>query len=180
MRSKTAGVVLALAALASLAAAQRFPRPPASNDPRLTAPPPRPGADGAQERARLLFEAIVRDDPEHGLPFFMPREVFRQIKGVADPDRFYDRMLALFHRDVHALHQQLGPDAERAEFLRLELSRRRSWVRVREESNRLPYWAQRHNWLYFRVGDEERRFEVRTLNLWDGQWYLTHLSEFRH
>lgn len=177
---KASHLALALALFAGAAAGQRFPSPPASNDPRLTEPPPRPGAEGAQDRARLLFEAIQRDDPEHGLPFFMPREVFRQIKGVADPDRFYDRMLRLFHRDVHALHQQLGEDAARAEFVRLELSRRRSWVRVREESNRLPYWAQRHNWLYYRVGDEERRFEVRTLNLWDGEWYVTHLSEFRH
>ena len=112
--------------------------------------------------------------------FFMSREVFRQVKGVADPDRFYDRMLALFHRDVHALHEELGDDAERATFLRLELSRRRGWVVPRQESNRLPYWAQRHNWLYYQVGEEERRFEVRTMNSWDGQWFVTHLSEFRH
>lgn len=171
--------VLALGA-AGLATAQRFPRPPAHNDPRLTEPPPRPGADGAQERARQLFDAIKADDPEAGLVFFMTREVFRQIKGVSDPDRFYDRMLRLFHRDVHALHAELGEDAATAEFDRLELSRRRGWVEVRQESNRLPYWAQRHNWLYYRVGDEERRFEVRTMNAWDDEWYITHLSEFRN
>ncbi len=159
--------------------AQRFPRPPATNDPRLTEPPPRPGAGGAQERARLLFEAIKAGDHTLGLGFFMPREVFRQIKGVADPDRFYDRMLAMFERDVAELHEALGEDAERATFVRLELSRRRGWVGVRQESNRLPYWAQRHNTLVYRVGDEERTFEVRTLNAWDGEWYLTHLSEFR-
>ncbi len=113
------------------------------------------------------------------MAMFMSREVFRQIKGVADPDHFYDRMLALFTRDVAALHAELGEDAERAEFVRLELSRRRGWVEVRQESNRLPYWAQRHNWLYYRVGDDERRFEVRTMNAWDDEWYVTHLSEFR-
>ncbi|MEO0326110.1 MAG: hypothetical protein AAF447_24385 [Myxococcota bacterium] len=161
------------------APAQRFPRPPATNDPRLEEPPPRPSAEGAQERARQLFDAIKAGDPTLGLAFFMPREVFRQIKGVADPDRFYDRMLAMFERDVRELHEALGTDAERATFLRLELSRRRGWVGVREESNRLPYWAQRHNTLVYRVGDEERHFEVRTLNAWDGEWYLTHLSEFR-
>ncbi len=159
--------------------AQRFPPPPAHNDPRLQSPPPRPGIEAAQPRAQALFDAIVHDDPERGMGMFMSREVFRQIKGVADPDRFYDRMLRLFHRDVHALHEQLGEDAPTATFLRLELSRRRGWVEVRQESNRLPYWAQRHNWLYYRVGDDERRFEVRTMNAWADEWYITHLSEFR-
>ncbi|MEM9069595.1 MAG: hypothetical protein AAGE52_13870 [Myxococcota bacterium] len=173
-------IALALSfVLGTAVLAQRFPAPPAHNDPRQETPPPRPSAESAQERAEILFRAIVADDPEAGLPFFMAREVFRQIKGVADPDRFYDRMLRLFHRDVHALHAELGEDAERAEFVRLELSRRRGWVGLREESNRLPYWAQRHNWLYYRVGDEERRFKVRTMNSWDGEWYITHLSEFR-
>lgn len=172
-------VCFALLALSWVARAQDFPAPPASNDPTLQSAPARPGAEGAQERARQLFEAIKRDDPELGMAFFMSRDVFRQIKGVADPDRFYDRILSLFHRDVHALHEALGEDAERAEFVRLELSRRRGWVAVRQESNRLPYWAQRHNPLIYRVGDEERRFEVRTMNAWDGEWYVTHLSEFR-
>jgi len=56
---------------------------------------------------------------------------------------------------------------------------RRAWVRVREESNRLPYWAQRHNSIVYRVGTEERRIEVRTMIAWDDQWFITHLSEFR-
>lgn len=172
-------VVVSLLVVGLVASAQRFPPPPAGNDPSLETPPRRPGVDEAQERARQLFEAIKQDDPELGMSFFMSREVFRQIKGVADPDRFYDRMLRLFHRDVHALHEELGEDAERAEFVRLELSRRRGWVEVRQESNRLPYWAQRHNPFIYKVGDEERRFEVRTMNAWDGEWYVTHLSEFR-
>lgn len=172
-------LVVLLLAFSWVADAQSFPDPPASNDPSLESPPRRPGAEGAQDRARQLFEAIKQDDPELGMSFFMSREVFRQIKGVANPDRFYDRMLSLFHRDVHALHEELGEDAEGAEFVRLELSRRRGWVEVRQESNRLPYWAQRHNRLIYRVGEEERSFEVRTLNLWDGEWYVTHLSEFR-
>lgn len=181
MRTLTAALVLAaLVASTGLAQRRRFPPPPEHNDPRQETPPPRPSQESAQEGARQLFEAIVHDDPERGMPFFMSREVFRQVKGVADPDRFYDRMLALFHRDVHALHEELGDDAERATFLRLELSRRRGWVVPRQESNRLPYWAQRHNWLYYQVGEEERRFEVRTMNSWDGQWFVTHLSEFRH
>jgi len=165
--------------VAAPALAQRFPPPPEHNDPRLEEAPPRPSAESFEARARVLFEAIQRDDHEHGMPAFLDREVFRQIKGVSDPDRFYDRMLRLFERDVHALHEALGENPEDAEFVRFELSRRRGWVGLREESNRLPYWAQRHNWLYYRVGGEERRFEVRTMIAWDDEWFITHLSEFR-
>lgn len=180
MRSSILVLLLLLTVGLPTALGQRFPAPPAGNDPSLTEPPRRPNAEETQGRARTLFEAIKANDPEAGLVMFMPREVFRQIKGVSDPDRFYDRMLRLFHRDVAALHEELGEDAASAQFLRLELSRRRGWVGVREESNRLPYWAQRHNWLYYEVNGEERRFEVRTMNAWDGLWYITHLSEFRN
>ena len=83
---RTFVLALMLTSLAPAAGpAQRFPRPPASNDPRLTEPPPRPSAEGAQERARQLFEAIKAGDHTLGLPFFMPREVFRQIKGGRRP-----------------------------------------------------------------------------------------------
>ena len=163
-------------ALASLAFAQDI-EIPASNSPDLREAPPRPGPGNIDDKARTLFEAIKADDVEAGKSFFMSREVFRAIKGVADPDRFYDRMLALWERDIHALHAQIPADAE---YVRFEFSRRRGWVEVRQESNRLPYWAQRHNHIVYRVGDEERRFEVRTMNAWGDEWFITHLSEFRN
>jgi hypothetical protein len=46
-----------------------------------------------------------------------------------------------------------------------------------EESDRLPYWAQRHNHIVYRSGGQEARFEVRTMIAWDERWYITHLSE---
>ncbi len=165
-------------ALASLAFAQRIEIDvPESNRPDLEEAPRRPGPGNVDEKARALFEAIKADDVEAGKVFFMSREIFRAIKGVADPDRFYDRMLRLWERDIHALHEQIPAEAE---YVRFEFSRRRGWVEVRQESNRLPYWAQRHNHIVYRVGDEERRFEVRTMNAWGDEWLITHLSEFRH
>ena len=164
--------------VSSLALAQPIAIPvPESNRPGLEQAPPRPGLGNLDERARTLFAAIQADDVEAGKVLFMSREVFRAIKGVADPDRFYDRMLRLWERDVHALHAQIPAEAE---YVRFELSRRRGWVEVRQESNRLPYWAQRHNHVVYRVGDEERRFEVRTMIAWGDEWFITHLSEFRH
>ncbi|MDQ3031420.1 MAG: hypothetical protein M3Y87_03315 [Myxococcota bacterium] len=169
---------LALATTTSVVLAQDV-EIPAHNRAELTEAPPRPGRGDVDERARRLLDAIVANDPARAADFFLPREAFRAIKGISDPDALYDRIVRMYADDIAALHASLGPDAARAELVRFEFSRRRGWVRVREESNRLPYWAQRHNWLVYRVGTEERRIEVRTMIAWDDRWYITHLSEFR-
>ena len=174
-------LVLVALLVASFASAQRIEIPiPEGNRPDIEEAPRRPGPGNIDEKARTLFEAIKADDPEAAKGFFLPRDVFRAVKGIAEPDRLYDRIIRLYERDIHAIHEQLGDDRERAEYVRFEFSRRRGWVGLREESNRLPYWAQRHNHIVYRVGDEERRFEVRTMIAWDDEWFITHLSEFRH
>ena len=171
---------LSLTALSSSAGAQRIEIPvPEGNNPRLTEAPRRPGMGTLEEDCRVLFEAIKADNPEAGIGLFIPQDVFRAVKGISDPDALHARIVRMFERDVHELHAELGDDADEAEFVRFEFSRRRGWVEVRQESNRLPYWAQRHNWLIYRVGEEERRFEVRTMITWGDRWYITHLSEFR-
>lgn len=169
-------VLLALLALPALA--QPFEIPiPEGNRADLEEAPPRPGPGDVEARARVLFDAIVADDPSAARGFFLSREAFRAIKGIADPDSLYDRIVRMYEHDIHELHAQLPAGAE---FVRFEFSRRRGWVRLREESNRLPYWAQRHSWIVYRVGEREARFEVRTMIAWDGEWFITHLSEFRH
>lgn len=138
-------------------------------------PPPPPVGD-AERRAAELFEAIRRNEPARAMEFLLPREAFRAIKNASDPDRFWDRLRRLYERDIATLHTSL-PDLARAEFVRLELSRRKSWVERGEEANRLPYWSQRRNRLVYRVGSDERSLEIRTLISWEGQWFVTHLSE---
>ncbi|MFT5358485.1 MAG: hypothetical protein ACI9KE_005724 [Polyangiales bacterium] len=152
---------------------------PEGNRAGLESAPRRPGANNVEVDGRTLFEALKADSPEAGMGFFIPQDVFRAVKGISDPDALHARMIRLFERDVHELHAELGEDADDAEFVRFEFSRRRGWVGLREESNRLPYWAQRHNWLHYTVGEQERRFEVRTMISWGDHWYITHLSEFR-
>lgn len=174
-------LVLSVLAASVLGLAQDTPTPegnrvPEGNRADLREAPPRPGPGDVEERARVLLAAIVADDPARAMDFFLPREAFRAIKGIADPDGLYDRIVRLYERDIHALHAQVPADAE---LVRFEFSRRRGWVGLREESNRLPYWAQRHNTIVYRTGGEERSFEVRTMIAWDGRWYITHLSEFR-
>lgn len=169
-------LVLSVLAVSVLGLAQDTPIPE-GNRADLREAPPRPGPGDVEERARVLLAAIVADDPARAMEFLLPREAFRAIKGIADPDGLYDRIVRLYERDIHALHAQVPADAE---LVRFEFSRRRGWVGLREESNRLPYWAQRHNTIVYRTGGgEERSFEVRTMIAWDGRWYITHLSEFR-
>ncbi len=152
---------------------------PAENEARRSEdPPPRPSpGDAEEERARRLFDAVVHDEPERASDFFFPREAFAVVKAIADPDGYWKRLHGRYVRDIHALHAELG-DLSDAEFQRLEIIRRGGWVQVGEEGNALPYWVARHNRLYYRVGGEERSFEVRVVITWGDRWYITHLSEF--
>lgn len=135
----------------------------------------KPSAEGAQEGARSLFAAILRDDPALAEAFFFPREAFTQVKAMAKPERYWDKLHQRFHTDVHALHMQVPAGAE---FVRLELTPRGGYVKPGEEGNRLPYWAARHAWLHYRAGAQQRKLEVRVLISWQQRWYVIHLSEF--
>jgi hypothetical protein len=143
--------------------------------PALAATWPAPG--DLDVRARLLFEAVVRDDPAHAEPVFFPRDAFLKVKAMSNPGRYYDRLHARFAVDIHALHRAL-PDLAQASFERLVLVRRGGFVKPGEEGNHLPYWASRHAYLEYRLGKRLRRFEVRVLITWDERWYVIHLSDF--
>lgn len=140
-------------------------------------PPPRPSSEGVQEPARLLFRAIVEDQPALADAFFFPRDAFVLVKAMARPERYWERLHARFVADIHALHQRT-PDLARASFVRLELTARGGYVRPFEEGNKLSYWAARHAWLHYRVGDQPRKLEVRVLITWRDTWYVIHLDEF--
>jgi hypothetical protein len=144
---------------------------------KKTEPPPRPASEGAEAPARLLFEAIVQDQPARVESFFFPRDAFLLVKAMAHPERYWDKLHERFVADIHALHQRT-PDLARATFVRLELSARGGYVRPGEEGNRLPYWAARHALLHYRVGDQPRVLEVRVLITWKDVWYVIHLNEF--
>lgn len=150
---------------------------PPENRATLRVPPARPDEQTAQEAGRLLFEAIVRDDPAHAERAFFPREAFLRVKAMARPERYHERLRQRFALDIHALHRAL-PELVRARFERLALSTRGGWVRPGEEGNRLPYWASRHARLHYRVGESARSLEVRVLISWGTRWYVIHLSEF--
>ncbi len=172
------GGALALAALPSLVAAQAE-EIPEHNRASLTEPPPRPPIGLAASRAQTLLDAIVHDDPARADDFFLSRDAFRLIKAVPNPDPLWERLHSAYVHDIHTLHASTR-DLDAAQFAQLRFTGRRGWVAVREEANRLPYWAQRHSFLDYRVGGEDRHIEVRTMITWDDQWFITHLSEFHH
>lgn len=169
-------VALLASATAAVVAADP-PRVPAHNAATLRTPPPRPAIGDAEEKARRLFEAIRRDDPQSVVDFFLPREAFRLIKAIDNPDRRYDQLLRAYVEDIHELHRDLR-GLDRAVYERFELVRRGGWVPVGEEGNRLPYWVSRHSVMQYRVDGRPVRFEVRVLITWDDHWYVTHLNEF--
>jgi hypothetical protein len=171
-------LLLCLACSLSVARAQTAAAIPAHNQATQKEAPPLPALGDSTERARALVDAILADDPKRAEAFFLPREAFRLIKATGNPDALYDRLLRAYARDIHALHLKWAKQP--VTLVRLELSRRREWVRPGGEANRLPYWAQRHNTLVVQVGAKEQRVEVRVMITWDDRWYITHLSEFRN
>lgn len=175
---RTLPAALALAAsLVSAIVAADPPRVPPHNAASLREPPARPPTGDAADKARRLFEAIVRDDPQSVMDFFLPREAFRLIKAIDNPDRRYDQLVAAYVEDIHELHRDLR-GLDRAQYERFDLIRRGGWVVVGEEGNRLPYWVSRHSTIQYRVDGRPVRFEVRVLITWDDHWYVTHLNEF--
>jgi hypothetical protein len=153
------------------------PDVPAHNRADQRVAPPRPAADDVEDKLHKLLAAIAHDDPQLADEAFFPRPPFLLIKDIADPGRYYDQLRQRFATDIHALHARI-PNAERASYERFELSARGAFVRVHEEGNRLPYWAARHSFLYFRCGDKLEKIEIRVLISWDDHWYVIHLSEF--
>jgi hypothetical protein len=150
---------------------------PPHNRADQSATPPRPPVGDLDDKAHKLWDAIVHDDPKLAEGAFFPRPAFLRVKDIADPGRYYDQLHRRFEHDIHALHAATA-DLDRATFERLELVTRGGFVGVRQEGNRLPYWASRHCWLHYRVGHEHRRLQVRVLITWDDRWYVIHLSEF--
>ncbi len=134
-----------------------------------------------QARARTLWDAIVRDEPEVGLPFFFPLSAYKQVKAIPAPEADWKRrLLANYRRDVHRLHEKLGSHAADAKLVELEVPRERGqWVEPGEEGNRLGYWRVFGSKLRYETDRGPAAFDVSSLISWRGEWYVVHLSGFR-
>ena len=140
--------------------------------------PVRPPEGDLPDKIRKLWDAIVRDEPGMAAEAFFPRDAFLLVKAMADPGRYYDKLRKRFDQDIHDLHHQTG-DLDKAVFDRFDLARRGGFIQVNQEGNRLPYWASRHSFIYYRVGQKLNRIEIRVLITWKDRWYVIHLNEFK-
>lgn len=131
--------------------------------------------------ARALFRAIQADDPSMAEGFFFPLVAYEQVKDVKDPKRDWERrLMANFRRDVHDYHKRLGPDAESARFVGVELAKERlKWMKPRSEGNKLGYYRVTRNRLRYETAQgKPASLELTSLISWRGEWYLVHLNGF--
>jgi hypothetical protein len=155
----------ALASAAGPAAPENAPLPPLSSE-------------DLAERARHLFDGIVRDEPELADDFFFPREPFLRLKDVADPGRYHAELVRMYRRDVHRLHTRRR-NWEGARFVSFELGTRPRWIKPGEEWNKIGYYRTFDGKLRYELLGRLRTIEVRTIISWDGRWYVTHLLPIR-
>ena len=137
-------------------------------------PPEKPGHGDAEDRARALVEAIKKNDPALASPFFFQKEPFRKVKGIKNPDKYFDYLIAVYHQDIQTLRDAFD-DPDNLEFVSFKLGGWKRWVERGKEANAMPYWAAYKNPLVVKDKGRERTVNVRVMITWEGQWYTTHL-----
>ena len=86
-------------------------------------------------RARGLFDAVVKDDPTLGEPFWFPKEPFIPLKDVKGPGKYWETLHHSFVNDVHALHRK-RKSWEGATFKSFTVGSKPKWVKPGDEANR--------------------------------------------
>lgn len=148
--------------------------PPVAADNKVS---PTEGAE-LQERAKGLFEAIVKDEPALGDPFWFPKEPFIPLKDVKGPGKYWETLHKTYVSDIHALHRK-RKSWEGATFVRFERGSNPKWVKPGDEANKIGYYRSFHGSLRFEVNGKSESFDVHTVITWQGRWYITHLRKFK-
>jgi hypothetical protein len=142
---------------------------------------PTPASPALEARATTLWDAIVHDDPDRGIPFFFPVSAYEQVKAIPSPaSDWRRRLVAAYKRDVHGLNKRLGEKAESAKLVRFDVPDERArWVEPNEESNKLGYWRVYGTRIIYELDGKERALEISSLISWRGEWYVVHLTGFK-
>ena len=141
----------------------------------IARPPAPPPAEGdASSRVEKLVEAIRKNKPSIGDPFFFPGAEFPEVKGIKNPSKYFDYLLAVYHKDIQTIREKLS-DPDHVKLVRFGLGRGRNWIPHGKEGNKVPYYATYKSPLVLLDGKQERTFYVRTMITWKGQWVCTHL-----
>jgi hypothetical protein len=138
---------------------------------------PTEGAELAA-RAKGLFEAIVKDEPERAEAFWFPRAPFVPLKDVKDPGKYWDQLHRSYVRDIHALHEK-RKSWDGAELTGFDGWSHPKWVAPGHEANNIGYYRAFNGKLHYRVGGADAEIEVHTIITWQGRWYVTHLRKVK-
>jgi hypothetical protein len=139
-----------------------------------------PSADSAPFEARVeaLWRGIVADDPALAMPFFFPVTAYEQVKPIKDPaGDWQNRLVSTYEREIHALHDQLGPNPGAAVLEGIDVPEANSqWMKPGTENNKLPYWRVLNSKVRYSVDGKTRSFPVSSMISWRGEWYVVHLT----
>lgn len=139
--------------------------------------PPAPPVDDLQDRAKKLFEAIQKDEPELAMALLYPRESYVALKDVKDPGAAWDKLQKAFKLAIHAYHKKLGKKAAEAEFEGLELNpKTQVYVAPKKEANKTGYNKVTKSKLKYRVGGKSKTLDVATMIDNESKWYVTALK----
>lgn len=134
-----------------------------------------------QKRARLLFEAIQKDDPEIAARVFFPKEAYVQVKDIPKPEADWkSRLMRAFKRDIHEYHKAMKKP-EAAEYVGYKADMKHAkWMPERGEGNKVGYYRITHTKLQYKNADgKNRELDVTSLISWRGEWFLVHLHGFK-
>jgi hypothetical protein len=132
-----------------------------------------------QARMRLLFLAIVKDNPNLALLSYFPFAAYGQVKATADPEQdSRSRLLRALARDIHEAHVKLGANADGAEFVAIEVpDADANFVNPGSEGNKVGYFRVLHARLTYRDAlGAARSIAIASLISWREEWYVMHLS----
>jgi hypothetical protein len=162
------------------AAPSAEPPPSARNDAPFATDPEnrqRPQIESADlaERARHLLEAISTGDLSRGDDFFFPRAPFLPLKDVRDPGRYFDQLLATYHRDIRDLHASRR-DWGAAKFVSFAIGTTPTWVAPGREYNRIGYYRTFGGKLRWQNERSSGTIDVATIISYHGRLFVTHLA----
>lgn len=139
--------------------------------------PPAP-VDELQARAKKLFEAIQKDEPEIAMAMFFPREPFLALKDVKDPSAYWDKLVKEYKAHIHSYHKKLGKKAAEAEFESFELNpKTQVYVAPKKEFNKTGYNKVTKSKLRYKLKGKPRTLDVATMIDHESKWYVTHLKQ---
>jgi len=139
-----------------------------------------PSTDDAelQGRAKQLFDAVVKDDPDVGESMWFPKEPFIPLKDIKDPAKYWGELHRAYGKDIHLLHKQ-RPSWDGCTFDKLEPGSTPKWVKPGEEVNKIGYYRSFRWALQYKTPTGADSFEVHVVITWQGRWFVTHLRKFK-